>query len=199
MNLLGDGFGGVVSVRLTAHKPVESLILCNCGVNFNKINLLLAKINLTKLKNTNRQTLLKKYNETNLLQEKILLSLILENPKVRGLYSALRIMEKYNFTEFYKKKFSLEQKSKLAKTPILNLSSLENKLVSQKKILELHQIIESFDNKKTNKIVVSNEKAVFQELQNSKTLIKTYRSKEFLMDQMPRVALDILDFWNNLN
>ena len=93
----------------------------------------------------------------------------------------------------------MEQKSKLAKTAILSLSSLENKLVSQKKILELHQIIESFDNKKTNKIVVSNEKAVFQELQNSKTLIKTYRSKEFLMDQMPRVALDILDFWNNLN
>jgi pimeloyl-ACP methyl ester carboxylesterase len=195
--LIGSGLGSVLALKFAVRNPdlLERLVLINCGQKFHKVGLFFLKLKITRLKTKKSPELHKLLHKQTDLNQKLLLSNLIENSDSKALKSGLKILRKFNFEKIYKTHL-LETQRKLNQIPILAISGKQNPLVKPNSVKNLQKV---FSGQKLglfkNIFNFSNKSSKYI---NPNFALNIYpkSSTSLLQSNLPQLVIDIKDFLN---
>jgi hypothetical protein len=152
INIIGHEAGAAVALEFATKnaKLVSSIVSLNCGYRFSGINNYLRNLhikNIIKKKVFQIQSLILK---TKNIEDKKLLSILLENPERKGFLSYWEMMKGFNFRNSFNR-LSISEQIEFAKIPILCLINKKKPLVQKSQIIELGKLINPNNNFVNNK------------------------------------------------
>jgi len=160
--LIGFGFGGLLSLYFTANRfrNVSHLVLVNFGEDFNWLKLWKQKIEFKKLQKLSRQKLTQKMLQSSDLLQKTKYNFVLENPQLKGVFSALNLMSDFNFRKYFQT-LSITQQLEFSDLPILTLHTKKPGFTSYQSVQNFGKIIKTKFKVKTKnqKIVISKNRS----------------------------------------
>jgi len=147
ITFIGHGLGAAIAYYFTCYeyKQVRSNLFISFGEKFKTFSLLKKRFYLDFIKQKKNEKITSMIEQTSKIWKKIELANIVENPKQKGLKSAILCMQKFSAQKLFNK-LPLNEQTAICNIPTTLIYGENDEYVSAKSVLNLASIY----NKKTN-------------------------------------------------